>query len=560
MPNDDEFFTPEDIDEQIDSLARGQGHVPESAEQADRIISHLRAYYGKHAQQQSDPLDRAWKRIVAQHEAAQRTLQRKGRLIYMPGYSQNEGQPGAAPRKKRTLFQRLGMLAAVLFIGLLIGGMVLLLNAGHQQQASKKQSNVASGGTPIPPAPHPITGGKCSIDTTHPAPQKSTVSVPGVYVFGMYAPSSNLLYRYDPQTRKVIWSRKFCSFFESNGTIEQDGILYLMGIDTTHESGSGMVSYLYALNETDGSAIWGVKFPTKVIPFQKGDPNYGSSPLDLGGIEMPTIANGIIYVAQETGVVYAFNAKTGGQLWTFNSGRNVWASSANGQGGGSMTDASIQVVNGVAYLSIVDRIFALDPATGRQLWTYSFDNALDINQSPVIDNGTLYLSAYEPHYGIGVPVSSYVYAFNAQTGAKEWASAKKSNYLAAPIAYNGSLHVISYDNTWYTLDPASGAFIAQKQIVADVFGPQLVNGVLYSLTENESNNTLAVLNPDGSPQWSVQVSGKYPIINDIKNGVIYVSGRGTGLYAYSATDGKLLWHYGGYHMQPDSVSLATVVP
>lgn len=87
-----------------------------------------------------------------------------------------------------------------------------------------------------------------------------------------------------------------------------------------------------------------------------------------------------------------------------------------------------------------------------------------------------------------------------------------------------------------------------------------VNGVLYNLTEKEANNKLYALNFDGSARWSVPVSGKYTIIDDIENGVIYVSGRGSGIYAYSASNGHLLWHYGGYHMQPDAVSLATVVP
>ncbi len=557
------FFTPEDVDEQIDSLAQAYGHLPEAVQPAERIVTHLQNYY-QAAEKRSDPLENAWKRIVAEHQAKPQTTQSKGRLIFMP--QKQSGPIIPASHKKRTLWQRLGVLAAILFVGLLVGGMVLMMNMSHQSPQNahnQTQAVTGSGGSPVPTPAHPLTGGKCSIDTTHPAPQKSATSLPGVYIFGMYEPSDNVLYRYDPQTKKVIWHRQFCGAFESNGTIEQNGVLYLAGVDTTHESGSGMVSYLYALNETDGSAIWGVQFPTKVIPFKKGDPNYGSSPLDLGVIETPTIYNGVIYVVQRTGIVYAFDAKTGGQLWSFNSGRNAWASSAPGTGGGgSFVDpSSVQIVNGIAYFSIVDRVFALNPQSGQQLWTYSFNDKLDINQDIVIDNGTVYLTTYVPSYGVGGPAESYVYAFDAQNGSKKWTSTKLAGYLNAPVASNGHVLVMSYSGTWYTLDPASGALQSQKTVPDTAFDwPILVNGVLYNLTEKETNNRLYALNFDGSTRWSVPVSGKYTIIDDIENGVIYVSGRGSGIYAYSASDGHLLWHYGGYHMQPDAVSLATVVP
>jgi outer membrane protein assembly factor BamB len=562
MSPDDDFFTPEDVDEQIDSLAQAYGHLPTAVQPAERLVTHLQDYY-RSAEKQHDPLDSAWKRIVAARQAKPQTTERKGRLIFMPNTYSGSDRP--ASHKKRTLWQRVGVLAAILFVGLLVGGMVLMLNINHhtpQSARNQAQAVTGSGGTPMPTPAHPLKGGKCSLDTTNPAPQKSATSVPGAYVFGMYDQSDNVLYRYDPQTKKVVWHRQLCNAFNFVGTVEQNGILYLAGVDYTHESGSGSVAYLYALNETDGSAIWGVQFPTKIIPFKKGDPNYGSSPLDLGAIEPPTIDNGVVYVVQRTGVVYAFNARNGGQLWSFNSGRNVWATSASGQGGGSILDASsVQIVNGVAYFSIVDRLFALNPHTGQQLWTYSFDNAQDINQGLAIDDGPIYLTAFVPGYGQIADPDTYVYAFDAQSGSKTWVSAKMTGYLNAPVAGDGHLLVTSYSGTWYTLNPASGALESQKSVAGGGFGtPLLINGVLYNLTESETNNVLATLNFDGSTRWSVQVSSKYPVIEDIKNGVIYISGRGSGLYAYSASDGKLLWHYGGYHMQPDGLSPTTVVP
>ena len=272
------------------------------------------------------------------------------------------------------------------------------------------------------------------------------------------------------------------------------------------------------------------------------------------------IANGIIYVVQRTGVVYAYNATTGGQLWSFDSGRNAWATTS--QGNGSLLDpSSVQVANGIAYFSIVDRVYALNAQSGKELWAHNFHNALDINQSPAIANGTLYLTAFVPGYGSVMHPETYIYAFDAQTGAQKWVTAKMRGYLNGPVAYSGNVYVSSYDGVWYTLNLANGAIESQKTLSGGGYGdPVLINGVLYALTESDTNNTLAVLNADGSVKWSVRVAGQYPVLDDVQGGIIYLSGRSSGVYAYSATDGKLLWHYEGYLPQPQGQLSVTIVP
>jgi outer membrane protein assembly factor BamB len=574
MPTDDDFFTPEDVDEQIDSLSHAYGHIPEAAQPAEHIVSHLHQYYNKNAQEQHNPLDSAWKRIVAGHQAAQQTSQRKGRLIVMPN-SQDESQSTPAQRKKRTLTQRLGVLAAVLFVCLLVGGMALVLNAGRQNHSTPKPvvQTGSGGGTPVPPPPHPITGGACSIDTTHPHQQESKVNLPGLYIFAMNQQSDNLLYRYDPQTQKVVWSIKLCQNFYANGgeTFEQNGILYFQGTDWTNTAKGGSVSYLYALNEADGSAIWGIQFPTANKTFGPAptpgrvgtpgvtdtpEPNAGSSPADLGMIEAPTFANGVVYVVQRSGVVYAYNATTGSALWTFDSGRTAWATTKDGNG--SILDpSSVQVVNGTAYFSIVDRMYALNAQSGKQLWVHSFDNAQDI-MGEALDNGTLYLTAFVPGYGSVANPDTYVYAFDAQTGAQKWVTKKLVGYITGPVASNGSVHAMSYDGVWYTFDPSTGTVTEQKALpgASGIISLELIDGVLYRVS---NTGMLIMLNPDGSAQWSVQTSG-HQAIQDVQNGVIYISGPGTGVSAYSATNGKFLWHYAGYRPQPQGDLSVTVVP
>ena len=45
-------------------------------------------------------------------------------------------------------------------------------------------------------------------------------------------------------------------------------------------------------------------------------------------IETPTIANGTAYVMQGNGMVYVLDATTYDQIWTFNTGKNAWATTS----------------------------------------------------------------------------------------------------------------------------------------------------------------------------------------------------------------------------------------
>ena len=129
-------------------------------------------------------------------------------------------------------------------------------------------------------------------------------------------------------------------------------------------------------------------------------------------------------------------------------------------------------------------------------------------------------------------------------------------YINGPTALNGKIYIMSYDGVWYALNPSNGSIESRRQLPdAGVGAPVAINGVLYNIT----NTTLSVLNPDGSARWSVPVTGGFPSIDDVQKGIIYVSSRNSGIYAYSATNGALLWHYTGYLPQPDSLVLVTIV-
>jgi glucose dehydrogenase len=71
----------------------------------------------------------------------------------------------------------------------------------------------------------------------------------------------------------------------------------------------------------------------------------------FGFTSSPAVANGVVYVGSDDHNVYALNANTGAQLWSYSTGGNV--------------DSSPAVANGVVYVGSDDHnVYALNARTG----------------------------------------------------------------------------------------------------------------------------------------------------------------------------------------------------
>jgi len=97
-----------------------------------------------------------------------------------------------------------------------------------------------------------------------------------------------------------------------------------------------------------------------------------------GGRSSPAIVNGTVYVGSGGYNVYALNATTGAQLWSYATGNIVWSSPA--------------VANGAVYVGSYDNnVYALNAKTGTKLWSYATGNAVD--SSPAVASGMVYVSS-----------------------------------------------------------------------------------------------------------------------------------------------------------------------
>lgn len=145
MSEENIFFTPEQVDEQIEQCVQVDAFQPEPTA-ATRLIQALQQSYQQEAEQDAQTMNRAWERIEAArhiHSHAQNRQRRRESLQI-----QETEQPiisGKTKQRERHPFgRRLQTLAAVALVAMTIGSMLLVF---HAASSTGKNEPVTSGKT-----------------------------------------------------------------------------------------------------------------------------------------------------------------------------------------------------------------------------------------------------------------------------------------------------------------------------------------------------------------------------------------------------------------------------
>ena len=136
------------------------------------------------------------------------------------------------------------------------------------------------------------------------------------------------------------------------------------------------------------------------------------------GVETtPIVVDGVMYVTSSWSLVYALDAKTGAQLWTYDPqvnrevGHNACCDVVN---------RGVAVWKGKVYVAALDgRLIALDAKTGKVAWTaVTVDQSkpYTITMAPRIIKGKVMIGNSGSEYG----VRGYVSAYDAATGKMIW--------------------------------------------------------------------------------------------------------------------------------------------
>lgn len=270
---------------------------------------------------------------------------------------------------------------------------------------------------------------------------------------------------------------------------------------------------LYALNGTNGATVWG--------------------PIDIGVYPGIAYESGRVFAINRTGLLRAFDATTGTQVWSrqlggqsftsqptavagtvyINSFQTIYA--VNEQDGtvkwsvpfiGSEHSSPAVTATGIYYTNSGEA-FALAPATGSIIWRTSSSSIGSFGSVPVFYNGRVYIrnnsiGTVALDAGTGVPVLetptgpapafhgsngfflkvsflniSRLEARDISTGALKWSFTGDGTLGTAPIVVNGAVYIGSTSGKLFAVDENSGTALWSGTVGATVNGPDELGGL-----------------------------------------------------------------------------------
>ena len=352
------------------------------------------------------------------------------------------------------------------------------------------------------------------------------VTAPAVADGVVYAGSDDYsLYALDAETGSLLWSYQTGDVIRSTPTVA-DGRVFFGSND----------NHIYALDAATGTEIW--KYDTgewvQHSPEVGGGKVYfgayserdrkvhaldaatgelvwvAEHPFPIGAEHSPAFMGGKVYAqGAEYGQFYALDAATGEVAWQSEVGGYV--------------ESAPTVLDGVVYLTVVNRAYAFREETGEVIWEVNTEEFPARDFPALVVDGIYYLAP-----------SNNVYALVAATGEELW---RYESYMlsTAPVVAGGVLYGASGDAEYiFALDATSGAELwteTTEDFTTNALS--VVDGTLYG--ELSSGELVAADAQTGAVMWNFEKGGFSDLRGyTVKDGVVYSAGPDNSVYAHRA--------------------------
>jgi outer membrane protein assembly factor BamB len=261
---------------------------------------------------------------------------------------------------------------------------------------------------------------------------------------------------------------------------------------------------------------------------QMPGPGPDGTPVELwraeveGSIEAaPAIVDGTLYFGAGDGGVYAFDSKSGEQVWIYH--------------GSSPVQSSPAVHDGIVYIGSEDgTLYALNAADGSEVWTFPGARA---DAAVAIVGNAVYTGS----------ANGYLYALNAATGAEFWRAPLNEAASRSPAVADGVIYMGSADGVLHTFDALTGEPGWALKLDGDgVIATTVVHqGVVYQNTFDGSVNHAYALDAEtGDELWRFDTeSGQGFLPPAVGNGLVYLPSTDHSIYAVDAATGALIWRF-----------------
>ena len=184
--------------------------------------------------------------------------------------------------------------------------------------------------------------------------------------------------------------------------------------------------HLYGLDARTGKPRWVFPQPRPRPPAQKGKPPVEEPErhvVDTGefSYSKPLVANGVAYVGNLDGHLYAVDASTGLMRWRFRTGHGTE------QGGIGIT-SSPTISSGVLFFGSSDHhVYAIAEDGVQVKWVFRTGDA--VLASPRVSDGVVYVGSVDRH----------LYALDEKTGALKWKLQGGGPFVSSPAVHGRHL-------------------------------------------------------------------------------------------------------------------------
>jgi outer membrane protein assembly factor BamB len=208
----------------------------------------------------------------------------------------------------------------------------------------------------------------------------------------------------------------------------------------------------------------------------------------------PLVANGLVYVGDWRGKVYALDEETGRIRWSFDTDGKV-------KGAAALSGDTLVVG------SYDHHVYALDARTGKLRWRAAAQERLGprgtFYSTPAIAYGRVYIGSTD----------GKVYSFGTRSGELRWSHGTGGYVYASPAVWRRRVLIGSYDRNFYSLDAATGDVQWRFRANGPISGSATVlDGVVYFSTLE--SRTYALDARTGRELWTFP-DGKYtPVVAD----------------------------------------------
>jgi outer membrane protein assembly factor BamB len=234
------------------------------------------------------------------------------------------------------------------------------------------------------------------------------------------------------------------------------------------------------------------------------------------------------YVATRTGFEAHDTVLTTHQATTRTNMLNlVWTFSAGGA-----TDSTPAISQGVAYLGDeAGDVYAVNITTGVPVPGWSAHVPAAVESSPAVDAGRVI-------FGDDAGV---VTALDATTGGVDWSRTLGAEVTTAPAVAGGVVYVTSTNGWLRALDETSGKTIWRAKVSSGALSSPSVDTADSLAIVGDSTGKVDAYSLSGSPVWSVSLGGQVVATPAIGAGTVYVGSTTGTFYALKETTGATDW-------------------